>query len=101
METIEKQRAGNSFRNKRIIYIVFIIAISFLLNLLGGEVSIAAILGTLIGSIVLAYPVYYLFQTIRYGRFRIDDKELFELGVLRVAAALALIVCISIFRVGS
>jgi amino acid permease len=97
-EIVKKESKKKLLENKYT-YLVFILVVSFLLNLLGGEISISSIVGTIIGSLIFAYPIYYIYQAVRYRRWNVGDKQVFEIGVLRVASILTLLVCISALRV--
>jgi heme/copper-type cytochrome/quinol oxidase subunit 1 len=71
------------------------------MNLTGGNISAGSIIGTIIGAIIFAYPIYYIFYAIKNRRWSIINKYEFEIGVLRVASALALLICFSILLVMS
>lgn len=80
-------------------YLILILIVAFLLNLLGGEVSVMPIIGTLIGSIIFAYPICYIFQAVRYRRLNVGNKQTFELRVLQTASVFTFLVFLSTLMV--
>lgn len=97
-ETVKKEE-NTKLSEKKSTYVIFIFVAAFLLNLFGGDISIPSIIGTSIGSVIFAYPTYYIYQAIRYKRLGVGDKTIFEIGVLRVASVMMIIIGFSILRV--
>ena len=94
----QKTDKSNQYKKttrKKYVYIIIMLVLSFLLNSLGGELTIISILVGPIMSILISYPIYYILYIIINRRFTVKDKHTFQLRVFQTATILISIILFS------
>ncbi len=79
------------FMQKKSTYAGLLILAALTKDLLNGDVSFASSFTSVGIAIILAYPICYIYQAIRYKRWSVGDKYQFEVLVLQLALILSLL----------